>query len=327
MNSKEIVKRTLNFAKPARVAHSFYPSDFVWAGIHINAPQNRWKKVGDLNWQRTDEWGNIWQKKCCSARGKIIRGGLHNCENIQSYTFPDFSSPPLYNPIKNIFSSTADSYHIGVLTGSTFEIANSLIDHYLTLILTDIQIVRTVHDNIDSILKTQARMFKEADADAIMIIEDLGDTREIPLAPSLWKEEFKPRFQELCDFAHSIDLKVIIHSLQEFTLIPEFIQCGVDCIQLDNPESIGFDALKTFRDLYKISFWCPLDIYTTLQSHNEKLIRHKAREMLQMLWRGEGGFIAGYFYDNLALGLDPKWQEYANDEFLKFGKAENFTNY
>ena len=51
--------------------------------------------------------------------------------------------------------------------------------------------------------------------------------------------------------------------------------------------------------------------------HDEEIIRAKVREMLDKLWRGRGGFIAGYYGDNASIGLDPKWQGYACDEFTE----------
>ncbi|HEX3019535.1 MAG TPA: uroporphyrinogen decarboxylase family protein [Chitinispirillaceae bacterium] len=324
MNSKEIVQRTLNFQYPPRVAHSFYPSDFVWTGIHVTAAQNQWKRVNELDWRRVDEWGNEWRKTCYCSKGKIIKNGLQGLDDIESYQFPDFCNPVLYTNTKSAFQNSPQHWHIGVLTGSTFEIANALLKNYLSLMLTDMGTVDSFHDRIDAILKIQIRQLKEAGADGVMIIEDLGDSFEVPLGPSLWKDQFRPRIQSLCDYAHSLQLKIIMHSFQEIALIPELIYCGVDCIQIDSPGSIGLNVLQTLRNKNHVSFWCPLDIHTTLQSHNEASIRSAAREMLQMLWHGEGGFIAGYFYDNLSLGLDPKWQEFANDEFLKFGKTENF---
>lgn len=324
MNSKEIVQRTLDFKCPIRVAHSFYPSDFMWAGIHVKAPQNDWKKVGEMEWRRVDEWGNVWQKKCYGSKGKIIKGGLQELKDIETYQFPDFSNPALYTNTRAAFSNAIQFWHIGVLSGSTFEIANSLLNHYFSLIITNIEEVRIFHNRIDEILKIQISRFKEAGADSVMIIEDIGETRQIPLWPSLWKDEFRPRLQSLCDHAHSLDLKVIMHSLQETALIPELISCGIDCIQLDSPDSVGLDALQTMRNRFRVSFWCPIDIHSTLQSRNELTIRNKVHDMLNMLWNGEGGFIAGYFWDNLSLRLDPQWQEYACEEFIRYGIVENF---
>ena len=52
----------------------------------------------------------------------------------------------------------------------------------------------------------------------------------------------------------------------------------------------------------------------------------EARELLDKLRQGRGGFIAGYYDDNASIGLEPKWQEAANDEFLEKGKKEFYIN-
>ena len=74
----------------------------------------------------------------------------------------------------------------------------------------------------------------------------------------------------------------------------------------------------------KITFWCPVDIQTTLQTRDEKAIKEKAVEMLDKLWGGRGGFIAGYYGDNDSIGLAPVWQEHACDQFMESGVAERY---
>ena len=63
MDSREIVRRTLEFEYPERVAHSFSPSDFVWAGPEIPNLEGEWRKINDREWRRTDEWGNLCLQK------------------------------------------------------------------------------------------------------------------------------------------------------------------------------------------------------------------------------------------------------------------------
>lgn len=45
--------------------------------------------------------------------------------------------------------------------------------------------------------------------------------------------------------------------------------------------------------------------------------------MLDKLWKGRGGFVAGYYADNAAIGLDPTWQNYACQEFFEYGKQRS----
>jgi hypothetical protein len=111
-----------------------------------------------------------------------------------------------------------------------------------------------------------------------------------------------------------------MHSCGEISaIVPGLIDAGIDVLQFDQPDLHGMDTLAAYQENAKITFWCPVDIQTTLQTQNEGLIREKAREMLDKLWNGRGGFIAGYYGDNASIGLDPKWQEFACDEFVKRG--------
>ena len=320
MDSIQIVRRTFNFLHPERVAHSFYPSDMVWGGIHTNAPHNEWCRTSDLKWIRTDEWGNLWQKTSSTSRGYIIQGALKDILQAVTFPFPDFKNPSRYSLTRSAFSNTPDKWHTGVLTGSTFEIANSLLDHYMDCILEYPLQIKILHDRIDKLLQDEILGLKEAGANGIMIIEDLGDTFQIPMGPSLWRDEFKSRFEKLVSFAHELGLKVIMHPAQENILISDLVETGIDCLQLDSPCAYGLDALEVLRDKYHVTFWCPVDVHYALQSKDEMTIRSNVREMLDRLWKGEGGFIAGFFWDNRTLHLEPRWQQYACEEFLLYGK-------
>ena len=50
----------------------------------------------------------------------------------------------------------------------------------------------------------------------------------------------------------------------------------------------------------------------------------KVNEMLDTLWHGRGGFIAGFYDDNPSIGLEPKWQEIASDEYIRTGVASRY---
>ena len=46
--------------------------------------------------------------------------------------------------------------------------------------------------------------------------------------------------------------------------------------------------------------------------------------MLDRLWQGQGGFVAGYYSDNPSIGLDPEWQEIACNRFVAHGTAGRY---
>jgi len=76
----------------------------------------------------------------------------------------------------------------------------------------------------------------------------------------------------------------------------------------------------------KVNFWCPVDIQQILPKKDERLIEEFAREMIEKLGAFNGGFIAGYYGSNEALGLDPYWQDVACRAFVKYGSMyKNLT--
>ena len=175
-------------------------------------------------------------------------------------------------------------------------------------------------------IEDMIRNYAITGVDAVMFWEDWGTQQQTLVSPKVWKEEFFPRFKKLCGIAHDLGIKVFMHSCGKIeAIVPSLIEAGVDVLQLDQPDLHGIDRLAAHQDRGRITFWCPVDIQKTLQRRDEQLIRAKAREMLDKLWHGRGGFIAGYYDDNASIGLDPQWQGYACDEFSRSGIATRYS--
>ena len=146
------------------------------------------------------------------------------------------------------------------------------------------------------------------------------------ISPGLWREEFFPRFERLCQVAHTCGIKVFMHSCGKIeAIVPGLIEAGVDLLQFDQPNLHGIDTLATYQEDNNITFWCPIDIQTTLQLKDRDAIEAKADEMLGKLWIGLGGFVAGCYSDNASIGLDPEWQEIACRRFVERGVYGQFA--
>jgi uroporphyrinogen decarboxylase len=117
-----------------------------------------------------------------------------------------------------------------------------------------------------------------------------------------------------------------MHSCGKITaIIPDLIESGVDLFQFDQPRIHGIDVLGGFQD-GGVTFWCPVDTQKTFQTREGMAIRAEVNGMLAKLWRGRDGFIAGFTSDEASIGLEPKWQQIACDEFLQRGKRELLAN-
>lgn len=322
MKSKEIVQRTLDFENPERVARSFGESDFLWSSPTVETHATAWKKVDDEKWERLDEWGNLWARIEETSKGEVEKGVLNHISEIHNYEFPDYSQSNDYDNIRETVKLNQDMFIIGGMPGFTFNIARKLLklDHYLMDLILEPELIKVLHDKVDVMLEDMIKNYADTKVDGIMFPEDWGTQQQTLISPQLWREEFYPRTKKLCSLAHDAGIKVLMHSCGKIEkIVPGLIEAGIDALQFDQPALHGIDKLAVYQENAKITFWCPVDIQKTLQTHDETLIRAEARAMIDKLWNGRGGFIAGYYGDNASIGLDPKWQEMACDEFLKAG--------
>lgn len=324
MTAREVVQRTLAFDGPDRVARSFGDSDFVRSYHTAETRTTGWRECGGGRWERTDEWGNLWARIDATSKGEVARGVLDDLGDLDTYVFPDFSRPTDYDQVRRAREQHPDHWLIGGLPGFTFNIARKMrrMDQYLMDILIDRDRIRRLHDRIDDVLVDMIGNYAGAGVDAVMFAEDWGAQDRTLVSPKLWADEFYPRFERLCGIAHERGVHVFMHSCGQIeAIVPGLIRAGIDLLQFDQPDLHGIDVLASHQGNAKITFWCPVDIQTTLQTRDRDAIVAKVDEMLDKLWRGRGGFVAGYYEDNASIGLDPKWQDIANQRFLERGVA------
>jgi len=332
VDSREIVRRTLDFEAPERVARSFGDSDFANAGYSGPTLATSWREAGGGRWERTDVWGNTWARVDATSKGEVARGALDGddgLDRVDEVALPDFADPAGYDGVRRKRAERPDKWLIAGLPGFAFNIARKLrrLDQYLADLYTSPDEIHALHDRLDAILETMIRNHAAAGADAIMFPEDWGTQDRLMIDPALWREEFGPRFEKLCGVARECGVRVFMHSCgQTEAIVPDLVRAGVDLLQFDQPELHGLDTLASHHEEARITFWCPVDIQKTLQSGDEQLVRARAREMLDKLWRGRGGFVAGFYWGMEAIGVDPALQGAASDEFKAHGVRSRYAD-
>lgn len=329
MTPKEIVQRTIEYRHPERLARSFHPSDLAGAACQTETYATEWQRVDEHRWERKDEWGNLWARIDPTSKGEVVRGVLERADALDSYRFPDYSNPEAYESVRQQCHTSPDVWVNGWIPGFAFSIARKMrkLDQYLMDLMLEPERMHTLHDRIDAMVETIILGHADAGVDGIMFCEDWGTQGQTLISPALWREEFFPRFQKLCALAHDRGLKVFMHSCGNIgAIVPGLIEAGIDVLQFDQPDLHGIDTLADYQKNAPITFWCPVDIQKTLQQRDENVIRDKVREMVDKLWHGRGGLIAGIYPDDASIGLDPVWQEHACDAFTKDGVAERYTN-
>lgn len=324
MNSREIVLRTLEYRGPERVAATFpepYWNDLCHVSYILPGFRRDWREVRP-GWQEyVDEWGNTWARVDKTSKGEVVRGVLSDWSMLDQLKLPDLANPANFERVREVCGDPSnEKFRVGGLPGFPFNITRYMrhLEEYLADILLEPDNVKKLLLRVEDLLAETIVQYARAGVDAIMFVEDWGTQLSLMIKPQTWREMFKPGFVRLCRVAHEQGIKVFMHSCGKITdIIPDLIEAGIDLLQFDQPRLHGIDTLAQFHG--RITFWCPVDIQKTLQTHDEAAIEAEAREMIEKLGGPEGGFIAGYYGDNASIGLDPHWQDVACRAFMKYG--------
>ena len=327
MDSREIVVRTLELQSPDRIAMSLpepYPNDFCWGGAAPDpaCPGTDWQQQPDGRWLRVDEWGNTWARVESISMGEVAKGALQTWEQMQTHTWPNYALASRYDRARKLYVENPTKFRMLFLPGFPFAVSRYLrrMEQFLADLLLDEANVVQLLLKVEGILADSIRGAAGAGADAVMFAEDWGTQNKLLVHPRTWRKIFKPGFRRLCALAHEHKLYVFMHSCGFiYEVVPDIVESGVDVLQLDQPQLMGVNRLA---DEFggKVTFWSPVDIQNTLQTKDAARIEADARLMVERLGGGgRGGFIAGYYPSNEALGLDPKWQDIACKAFVKYG--------
>ena len=253
-----------------------------------------------------------------------VDGGVA-VEEVAELPMPPLGDPKRFeSAAKRIAENPAakERFIVGSLPGFTFNIARKIrrLDIYMMDLHLHRDAIETLHNRVDEVLVAMIENYARIGAESIMFAEDWGTQLGLMIRPAMWREIFKPRFEKLCAAARRNGLRVLMHSCGRMTdIIPDLIEVGIDALQFDQQEVHGLDRLAEYAG--RVTFWCPVDIQAVLRKGVEADIRAWARALVERLWcGGKGGFIAGFYGDQKSIGVNPEWQAWACDEFVKAGR-------
>jgi uroporphyrinogen decarboxylase len=331
MTSREIVVRTLTFAGPERVAMTLpapYPNDICGAITTSDPahPEGGWVRVSDTREERLDEWGCTWARIEGFSKGEVARGSIEDWDQLDDFVAPDYDLPERYANGREWFTKHPGQFMMGHLPGFPFNVARKMrrMDKFLLDVAAEPQKVECLLAVVEEQMHHAMRRWAEAGAEGVMFGEDWGTQDRLLVSPATWRRMFKPGFERLCRTAHDCGLFVLMHSCGYIReAMDDMMEAGIDCFQFDQPALYGLERLAA-EFSGRVTFWCPVDIQNTLQKHDAARIAAEARQMIDLFGAKDGGFIAGYYGGNEAIGLDPKWQDVACRAFVEHGAPQEW---
>ena len=302
-----------------------FPSDLYRVGRAqtTNSRARGWRQKPDGSWDMIDEWGNTWGRLEGITKGEVTHGVIEqDWSLLDDYDFPITDDSSLYEEASaRCKQAHEEGYYVLGSAHWPFNAARYLrrMENFLADVAGEPQKVRTLLDRVADVVEAEIIGMAGAGVDGIMTGEDWGTQDRLLVSPKTFRELFKPVFRRLCAVAHEHGLSVWFHSCGYVRdVIGDWLEAGINVCQFDQPELHDIDFLaENFGG--KMHFYCPVDIQKTLQTRDVPTIRAAAREYVDKLGRYGGGFIAGFYGSNEAIGLDPMYQRAACRAFMQAG--------
>lgn len=132
----------------------------------------------------------------------------------------------------------------------------------------------------------------EGNIDILFTGDDFGTQQNTFIPVELWRELIKDSFKQFIDIGHGFGCKVAHHTCGGIiSLIPDFIDCGLDILNPLQPDVEGMDYTKIKADYgSEISFHGAISIQKTMPYGTVEDVRNEVKDRIEKL-AGAGGLI------------------------------------
>jgi uroporphyrinogen decarboxylase len=297
--SREIVRRAIEFDHPPRIPYSFVdPLESDFLELAVLAPSGtagvRQIPKGEMVF---DEWGVGWRG---SGRlwGHAEVSPLADLDALAGYRFPEIISSETWGLIKAVseMAGKAGKYVVGADPINLYERLRSLMgfENLMTAPYIDKERFEKLLDRLTNMTVALVQGYAQTgNVHAFMSWDDWGLQTGLQIRPAQWREIFEPRYRRIVGACHERGMHYILHSCGIiWDIIPDFIDIGVDVLQIDQPRLMGVGRLaQEFGG--KVCFWNCVDIqWSSRPEVTAEEARREAAEMTQAMGCFGGGFIA-----------------------------------
>ncbi len=308
-DAKRNVIKTLEFDNPKQIPIQLW--ELPWADIHypnelksirrefsndiINAPELLSKavrtkgdpyKIGEY----VDEWGCLFENRQDGIIGEVKNPIINSWDCINDFHLPNEFLSIEFEEINKFCQKYNDKFIISPCCARPFEriqflrgSENIYMDLYES------------KDKIESLLKTihdfncnRLEVWAKTDVDALFIMDDWGAQNSLLISPEMWREIFKPLYQEYVDIASKNNKYIFMHSDGNIlSIIPDLIEIGIDALN-SQIFAVQINNLIEFKG--QITFWGEIDRQSILPNFSEKEVENIVADVFDKLY-SNGGII------------------------------------
>lgn len=302
MTGRELVKRAVLFKDPERVPRAL-PDP--WGDDFVNVDAGcvpSWKP----SIEGEDEWGCVWEKDPEGrTMGQVKMHPLGDYSMLDDIAFPDYTLASRYERAAEAVQANSEEKFV------LASIPMSLI-HRLEYLRGHVEAWTDPYDHPEELERLLDRLadiainaidkLAEIGIDGIISCDDWGLQDRPMLPPKIFKEFFAPRYARVYNFVRERGILCFLHSCGHISdLLDDFLDAGLQVIQMDQQENMGVDALSE-RFGGRLCFWCPVDIQQTMVNGSLDDIRAYAGNLIDSFGKFNGGFISKWYPSPDAVG-------------------------
>ncbi len=326
MKARDVIIANIECLAPDRIGFQFggnddWRRDLTGATCDHGIQVRRWVE-GDFE-HYTDIWGNVWYRlQSLSQGGEIQRPVLEQWRDLDRLELPDLDNPAYYEQARRLGASDSDLFRVGWMPGWPFATCRYMrrMEVYFVDLLSERKHIDILHDRVTSLLEGVIDRFGEAGMDGIMFCEDLGVQDRLLMSPALWRDVFRPLYERLTARAHSHGMKVIQHSCGfNWELIDDLCEAGIDCLQFDQTVLYDMEGLAEKLRHHHVGLYSPCDIQQVMPTGDRAYIESETERLVQTF---RSGFIAKNYGDLHGIGVEPEWDRWAYETFVRVGCAD-----
>ena len=313
MSPREVVSKTVRFEGANRIPFALadpYGSDF--SDVEMNPSPDARPKHG------IDEWGSVWENIGISNLGEVKEPVLKDWADLDSLNIPDIRDRKRWDGLVAARDRAGDRFLMasGISLYERVHFLRGLENTWVDIHTAPKELGRLIDVLVDMNLYA-IEQYAKVGADGYMWCDDWGLQNRLMISPESWREIWKPRYARVYQAAHDSGLLTFLHSCGDITaILDDFIEVGLDVIQMDQQENMGLDLLGQ-RFGGRITFWCPVDIQATMVNGSVDDIRAYCRKLVKTLGRPKGGFIANWYGDPAGVGHNQEAIKAMCEEFVK----------
>ena len=314
MNSREVVAAALQFKNPDRIPVDMwihratqlkygkdlnallekYPLDIV--RLFGPTDRNFYPEMSDVG-EIKDAWGSTWRILRQGINGEVKIPAIGDISKVHAY------HPPVewlakewekHNDLidQKIAAGRQKNRFIlgGILKYSSGCSLSGAPKTCFTTWRVNLNTQLYFRDKVVAYFKEYLQYWLKKDVDAIYFSDDFGTQRALLISPKMWKELFKPAYQEIMGIVKGSGKFIFYHTCGHVLgLYPEFIDLGIDAIN-SQLHCMGIENIAE-KFAGKITFWGEMDRQNLLPFGTPEEIYHSAGIMKEKLFVNGGGLI------------------------------------